>query len=262
MNFQKVAVILLILITGMTVIERMNAADTTKEVNIIVNLLIGSPSGTGSKEFFNEYLSTFDISVNQFAVSPLISATAKMNAMEEWNFGIKADYFSAWANNSYSENEFVSGTYVTRAIDHKISLNTIPFTFIAEYVPVQLPYHSYIGAGAGLSFGTMTWFENINSSYSNDIRQTGTRFDENLIAPCLSIYSGVELKFDKKQNQELLGGVLLEVSYNYVFRQAKVFTGFKKQFVNPPASWDNSFRILPGYLGLMIGISFNLIFGR
>ena len=143
-----------------------------------------------------------------------------------------------------------------RAIEQQLTINSIPILLTAEIVPFQNQFRTYIGGGLGINIGNIQWTEKLRSSFPNDLRTGGEYINTTLVGPAFTLYSGIEMSFDKKLKQSVIAGILIEARYVYSGLYAPFFEKAKPQFSSPPSNWNDTFYAGTSSFAINVGIFF------
>lgn len=228
-----------------------------KHFSSIACIYTGFGFATNSVDFFNDYKIYFNKQIEQFKVTPLIGAALKFNFLEDYRFGLSVDYIGASLKDYFIEKFSRNNVNFTREIGEILSINSIPFIFVAEFKPIEQQFQGYVGVGAGLVYSSIEWNEAVKSDYSDEIRISSEIINEKTVYPAFKIYSGVELGFDKKQGSNFLGSLIIESGYTFIMRYTKIYKNLSEQFTPAPGGWSENYAIFPGYFNLSFGLSFN-----
>ncbi len=219
---------------------------------------MGFPFPSQSNGFDEVYLNVLGGRNNYYSPSALLTGKMLFEYNENISLGLLCEYYLVEMRDEYSQNIQVAGKNISRRFLERLDIQTLPIAFIAEYSPADTPYKNYVGLGAGFSIGNIKWFENVNSDIYGDRRHSSEIYNDSPISPFVKMYFGVLLNFDKRNKKEFLGALHFEVSINYLFRSLKIYEELNKQYVKPPEEFNRRYFVLPFYLGLSAGISFNL----
>ncbi len=238
--------------------EGINKADTSKYIQTTFTFLIGFPFPSQSGGFKDVYLNVLKGQNTYYPPSALLTVKFQLLFNSFWKFGIVWETFDVEFRDNYTHYFTIADETIYRSYNQRLDIRTSPLLLTVEYSPAITPYKSYLGAGMGVSFGNIYWYETVSSNLSNDIRKSGEVYNGSPISPAVKLYSGVLLNFDKKSERDFLGAVHFELSINYVFRSLKIYENLTKQYVSPPKEFYDRYFVLPFYLSLSAGISFNL----
>jgi len=234
------------------------AAIDYKHKDILFFLSVGYPLAVESEDFYDQYSDVFVPIKGKFRLTGIVSCGMRVQFFEKCRLGIVADYSSASLNDSYSESFKVLDLKYKRDYRNTFRVTTIPVFVTAEYVPLNKQFRSYTGLGVGVLFSEIVWNQQIISDYDMESRFGGEHHNESYMFPALRVYTGFELGFDQSKRYSYLGSFTMELSYSYMFREKALFSAIKNQYINPPESIDKTSTILPGYIGLNIGVTINM----
>ncbi len=238
--------------------EGNNKADTVKYLQTTFTFLIGFPFPSQSKGFKDVYMNTLKGINTYYPPSSLLTIKFQLTYNRFLKLGVLWENFSTEFRDNYTHYFTIVGENIYRTYNQRLDIRTSPLLLIAEYSPALTPYKSYVGMGLGVSFDKIYWYQTVNSNLSNDVRKSGEIYNDSPISPAIKLYSGVLLNFDKKHVRDFLGAVHFELSINYVYRSLNIYEQLTKQYVSPPKEFYERYLILPFYLSLSGGISFNL----
>jgi hypothetical protein len=119
-------------------------------------------------------------------------------------------------------------------------------------------FRTYAGAGVGANFGSIIWKENISSNIPYDTRYGGSHFDKLTVDPAIKLYTGLELGFDKENEDDYLGSVFFELAFFKIFRYEKIFADVYEQLDKPSDKILQSYGLATNYISFNIGVSFNV----
>lgn len=230
----------------------------TKYIRTSFSFFVGFPFPAQSHAFKEVYKNNIGGRNNYYAPSALLSARFCVEYDSNLSFGVNYSYFLSEFRDNFTLYYQIVGNNIYRTFSEHLDIKAKPLVVIAVYSPVTTPYRSYVGGGVGVSFDKIHWYEEVNSNLSNDIRHSGVVYDKSHISPMVNFYLGILLNFDKKNPRDFLGALHFEVSINYIFRSLKIYEKLKQQYVKPPEEFDKQYLILPFYLSLSAGVSFNL----
>jgi len=231
-----------------------------KKEKVLFEVGIATPIAITSKEFFDKYQSQYlKGTKSQFKTGIQFHGAFKWLYSDYYTFGISADFFQSKIQDVYTL-QYISSRDIpyNRTYLQSIIVNTIPVFITCEITPVISQFKSYCGFGVGASTGYITWWEEVHSDLYDDIRIGGKHIDDNIIAPAVKAYVGVQLGFDDKKMQNVVNSFILEVSTTYIHRNVDFFGKVKEQFDTPPDIFNENTFIIPFYISLAAYISFNL----
>ena len=226
--------------------------------NILFFLSIGYPLAAETEDFYDHYSELFVPVKGKFRLTGIVSCGMRVQFFEKCRLGIVADYSAASFRDSYTNSFQVLDQKFTREFLNTVRMSTLPVFITAEYLPLNKQFRSYTGLGVGMVISDIVWNQHVNSNYDLDSRSGGEHYNESHIFPALRIYTGFELGFDQSKKYSYLGSFTMELSYTYMFRKLALFSAIKNQYMNPPESIDKISTILPGYIGLNIGVTINM----
>lgn len=231
----------------------------SKEISNMLSLYVGPKFGYGSAEFSKNYLQYFGGKNNEYSAKLAFGGSAKFEFIEGTRFGINAEYASTGFTDMYTQilrSPVDSQQFGQRVIEQQFSVTSIPVLLTAEIVPSTNQFRTYVGGGIGINIGQIQWKENLRSSIINDLRTGGEYINETIVGPAFTLYSGIEMGFDKKLKQSLIAGILIEARYIYSGLQAPFFEKAKNQFINPPGSWSDAIYAGTSSFSVNIGVFF------
>jgi hypothetical protein len=158
----------------------------------------------------------------------------------------------------YEEKVNLGYTKGTRNIAQDFGITSRVFLAIIEYIPIISQFRTYAGAGVGANFGSIIWKEIVNSDIPYDTRYGGSHFDKLSVDPALKLYTGLELGFDKENEDDYLGSVFFELAFFKIFRYEEIFADVYEQLEKPSGKILKSYGLATSYLSFNIGVSFNV----
>ncbi|MFH1052161.1 MAG: hypothetical protein V1779_14680 [bacterium] len=228
-----------------------------KQFNSIIYLTAGYVFSAGSKDFFTNYRKFTGGKKNEFVFFPLGGVGTKFQFWKGYRVGLETEFFYTQMKDAYIEELPGYDKKDQRTISQDFSFKSFPSFITFEYIPLQQQFRTYTGIGLGVVFSEITWNELLNSSVPFDKRQGGEHYNEFGIYPSGRIYAGLELGFDKYETENFVGSFIIEVKYTAMFRNAAIFKEIAEQFEQIPEGINEEYSILPGYLGLYMGLTFN-----
>ncbi|HRK59339.1 MAG TPA: outer membrane beta-barrel protein [Candidatus Kapabacteria bacterium] len=241
--------------------SQAQSADS-KEIMNMLSFYVGPKFGYGSADFTKNYFQYFGGRNNEYDAKLAIGGSAKFEFIEGIRFGMTAEYANTGFTEMYTQSvrsSLDSQTIGQRAIEQQLAINSIPVLLTAEFVPSSNQFRTYVGGGLGINIGKITWTEKLRSSFPNDIRTGGEYINSTLVGPAFTLYSGIEMSFDKKLKQSVIAGILIEARYVYSGLDAPFFEKAKTQFVNPPASWNDTFYAGTSSFAVNVGVFFQFM---
>lgn len=223
----------------------------------IIFLTVGVPYSSGSHDFFSVYNNELSGKKKDFKLSTIIGAGTKIRFEAPVRYGIQTLLLQSSLQDAYDETVETPEQSGARYISQTINIRDIPIIFTLEYMPYVTQFRTYIGGGIGFLMRRMEWLETVRSNIPLDKRTGGTNFDATDYYPFIKIYSGVELGFDKMSDENLLGSLVLEASYNYAAGSSDFFGSVKRQFVPQEPRLNQNYNLLPGYIILSVAVTLN-----
>ncbi len=215
---------------------------------------MGFPFSSSSDEFVNLYKNEIGGNDVLLSSAPNLSINYKTWMTEDLRMGISANF----ANSSFFDSFWEVGANITRNLTQDLKINSFPVLVLAEFMPYDKQFRSYIGGGLGANLSNIVWKEIVSSTYSKDKRITGDRYSAWSVSPQMRIYSGIELGFDEYPNSKFLGSIVFEFDYNYSFRYIDIFKGIKKHLENYSSKLDDKIIFYPASFVFTVALSFNL----
>lgn len=249
--------ILIILIFSLNICNSKEFQYSNTSYKTFFTIYTGYIYGDNSGDFYNMYVNKLNGENKSFKSSLNIGLSFKYQFFEYFKFGISADYIYSSLVDSYSQYVLKDIGLVERNIDDDISVYTYPIVLTIDYIPIEIPYRTYIGAGVGIALNQINWYENVSSSLQYDERASGKVIDDNFLSPAFKIYTGVELDFDKEYKYSIVGSLNLEARLFYIYRYKKYFDTAEQIFFKKNQDFNKNYTILPLYFGLSIGVSLN-----
>jgi len=228
-----------------------------KHFNSIIYLTAGYVFFAGSKDFFTNYHRFTGGSKSEFIFFPLAGVGSKFQFWKKIRIGFETEFFLSKMKDAYIQELPGYEEKGHRAISQDFSLKSFPSFVTFDYIPMQQQFRTYVGLGAGAVFSDIIWNELLQSSDPFDKRQGGEHFNEFCVYPSARIHAGLELGFDKYGKDNFVGSFILEVKYTMMFRYISIFSGISEQFEEKPEGINKEYSVLPGYLGIYMGLTFN-----
>jgi hypothetical protein len=236
--------------------EKKNLDFYYEHYNSIIYISGGFVLFSESQNFFDQYKNVLDGTKSDFNFFPLASVGTKFQLWKSFRTGFDIELSYAQMKEAYTRNlKITLDGY--RSYSQTIRINSIPVIFIFEFIPIQKQFRTYSGVGIGFVYRNITWNELIISSDPYDKRKDGQHYNETEIIPATRIYAGLDLGFDKEKIEKLLSSFFIEIRYTCSYRKLSIFNSIEKQFTEVPSKIFDKTSIIPGYLGLYFGLSFN-----
>jgi hypothetical protein len=236
-----------------------------KKLNNLFEVFVSSIWADQSQNFFEAYndstlrgKSTSTGLSKKFNYTYLFSFVLKFPFRENLRWCLTGEFFRASVEDGFLETYQSYDGIAYRSVSEYLSVSSIPLIFSIEYIPYKRQFANYVGFGLGLSVGKVKWAEGVSSTSVYSLRNSCIYYDKVIAVPCTRLYSGVELAFDDKNNQNVIYGLNIEAKLTYFLRYLNMFEKVKEKYKKYPSEWDNSYAIVPFYLGLSVGVSFNL----
>lgn len=226
-----------------------------KKYHTVAVIGVGYPFPSKSYKFFDNFSKYFGSERNVVKAYPVLMFKFKGEFIKNNRLGLSVEYFKLLFNESYFqfyEDSFQSGN---RSLTQNISIDNLPILLTAEYLPYSLPYKSYVGVGMGLNVSKVKWVEELSSGLIAETRQGGEHYNISFFAPAFKIYSGLELKFDRKSVNKIINSLVLEISINYSLMNKEIFKDVKSQFTPVPSEFNESYSIVPLQIMFNMGIT-------
>ncbi len=231
----------------------------TLKINSSLILSAGLVYGGYSEQFFNGYTKTLGGSKTEFDNSPTIGATLKYQILNSWRVGINANYLHSKLLESYTQNVYRTQLIGTRSIIQNLFITTSNLIALIEIMPYNQQFRTFCGLGSGISISNINWNEQITTTVINDMRKSGNIITEKSLYPAFKIYAGTELMFDKTRFNSLSAGLIIEISYTYIYRKTGIYNTIAKQFENPPEYFYKQILVLPSYINFNMALSFEFL---
>lgn len=228
-----------------------------KQFNSIIYLTTGYVLSSGSKEFFIHYKQFLNGNKTDFVFYPILGVGTKFQFINKFRFGLETEFTYAQMKDAYIEELPGYDKKGFRAISQDFSIKSFPSFFTIEYIPNQQQFRTYFGVGLGTVFSDIKWNELLSSSDPFDKRKAGEHYNEFGIYPAGRLYAGLELGFDKFESENFVGSFILEIKYTAMYRYLQIFSSISNQFEEIPEGIKNDYLVLPGYLGIYAGLTFN-----
>ena len=228
-----------------------------KQFNSIIFIHLGYPFIAESQEFFEYYMSVLGGVKEEFKFYPIGGIGTKFQFWNHSRVGIEAELFFVQLNDSYIQEVVNIDEKIIYSITQDVKVTSIPAFITYDFIPNNQQFRTYAGGGLGAVFSTIVWNENLSSTDPYDKRKGGEHVNETNIYPAACIYTGLELGFDKNKTKNFVGSFTIDIKYTYMFREEALFSVIAEQHNKKPEKINEIFTILPGYLGLYIGLTFD-----
>ncbi|MDX9789502.1 MAG: hypothetical protein WCZ17_00055 [Candidatus Kapaibacterium sp.] len=251
-----ITILIIILLYSVRLTAEKGEDENKWRIKSIVFISGGLPFSTGSPDFFSVYNNEFSSQTKDIKLRPLFAGGTKLR-FDNFRLGAQFHVYHFDLRDTYEEYNPTSTISNYRVYGQTMSISDIPIVLTAEYMPFVSQFRTYVGGGLGFLLRRTEWIETVRSDFPLDPRVGGLNYDDTDILPFLKFYSGLELGFDKHSEDTFLGSLMIEVSYNYSFGGVDMFNRVKKQFVPAEPRLDESYNIMPGYIAITLGLTFN-----
>lgn len=229
----------------------------TKKFKSVICIMVGLPYATESEDFFKHYVSILAGAKREFKPYPIFAFGTKFQFWNKIRLGIASELFYAQLNDPFIQEVKTIDDKGIRSITEKFDISSIPLFITVESIPLEQQFRTYFGLGLGIVFTNMKWEEILSSTFPFDKRQGGIHYEGTYIFPAFRIYSGLELGLDKYMIKNFVQSIVIEAKFTYFVRSINIFKEIAYQFDEKPKNIYDSVTILPGYIGLYIGLNFN-----
>lgn len=241
-----------------TIFAKDNIVDTNNtKYPVVFYFQMGGTFSLGGENFFETYRDYYGGEKSYFDKTPKFNFGARIIVNQHWRLNASAGYFSATIDEFYSQNYENSIESGTRLIDQSFRLTNIPLTFSVEYVPFDVPYKTFVGAGLGMDVGNVKWNEMIQPGSNIDKREGGDWSTGTILSPVINFSTGINLLFDRHHPEYILHNFLIELRYSFIYRNRDIFVKSKNQFIDEIPALSDSYYIYPSYIELNFGFSLN-----
>ncbi len=252
----KILIVILLLISiGISNSQEFQYSSASYKT--FLTIYAGYAHGENSADFYELYVNSLGGRKKSFKSNPYFGISFKYQYFDHFKFGLSAGYLSSSLEDSYTEVLKRNDVQFYRNIDENIKYETLPIMLTLDYIPIEIPYRTYLGIGAGIALNTVKWTELVSSDMINNERISGTVINENFVSPAAKIYAGVELDFDKEYKYSMVGGLILEAQLHYIYRYKNYLANAEQTFFKKSEVFNKNFTILPYYICLNIGVSLN-----
>lgn len=258
---KAICIILVLTFSFGTMLCQEKVQTSSANITNTIAVYAGPKFGYGSSDFSESYLSYFGGKNNQYNAKLAFGASFKFEPFEGVRFGFLGEYAQTGFTDIYKQlikPHKDSASVGERSIEQQFAVTSYPILLTAEVVPSKNQFRTYIGAGLGVGIANVSWKETLNSSLINDLRTGGDYVNDTYFAPAFTLYTGIELGFDKKAKQSIFAGVQIEARYIYTGVSAPLFEKAKKQFVSAPSSWSESVYVGASAFAINVGVFFQL----
>jgi len=258
--FLKILFVFYVFSVNITLIkceETENSIDTLFQSSIFI--MVGTTYGANAGSFFKDYKTYLGGYYNDFKTEPSLTVGTKVVINENFRLTASTSYIYSYLNESYNQKFKSSKGDESRYINQRIDIKSTPVFVSLEYFPYKEQFKSYIGGGVGLCYTGINWVEKVFSTYETDSRKGGIHLSENGLKPAFTIFAAIDLGFDKRPEETFIGSLLLETKFSYFFRKYRMFSKLAKQLRDNKGDFDNFYTIIPYYIGLNMGVTFNFV---
>jgi len=165
---------------------------------------------------------------------------------------------SEYALTDKFDKETAQGSNKWREHIENMTFQDTPIMLGVEFGDYKQKYRSFLSISGGIAYSHITWIEYVSSSIPNDIRHSGTNYDEIGYYPVLGLSSGVSLDFDPKSVPKLIKGVVISGDVIYTHRNIKFFGELYDQFYTEIPELVQEHSVIPFAFGINFAINFNL----
>ncbi len=221
---------------------------------------VGYPFGVGSTEFFNTYEEITSSKKHNMKVTSVLEVGLKHIIGECSRVGMSASWLQSNFKDALHQKIYPkSEDSPYRYLSEEITINDMRLLCLYDYCPyLKKQFRTYISGGLGLNISNILWEEYIHSPLKWDLRTTGTRVSKIHYSILYRLALGMELGWDQKHADYLLGSLILEAAYLYDFKKIKMFTDFADQFDKVPIFTTDKVKMLPNYFTFSIAVSLNM----
>lgn len=221
--------------------------------------MAGISYGASAGKFFKDYREYLGGYYNDFKTLPSLGIGTKIFLSDKVRLAASVSYIYSYLNESYDQPYLSNRGMESRYISQKIDIKSIPVFLSVEYFPYVEQFKSYIGAGAGLCYTDIIWKEKIFSTNDTDKRKGGLHIADESVNPSIVLFAAVDLGFDKRSEESFLGSFIIETKFIYIFREYQMFREVSSQLDenNKNVEYGSYYTIIPYYISLSIGVSFN-----
>jgi len=250
---KAIYILLVCLLVSQTTIASENKIITS------VHFTVGyTAANNNSSDFFEVYHDELNGIKEDFVFPAIAGLSIKVKYPENIRFGLDCNYQYFEMKDLYEEVVNMGYTKGKRNIAQEFEITTRACFAILEYVPIVSQFRTYGGIGIGANFGSIFWTERISSDIHNDKRFGGNHLNKMTIDPAFKLYSGLELGFDKEDEDDYLGSLFFELEFVKIFRYEEVFAEVYKQLDKPSDRLLKSYGLATYYISFNIGVSFNV----
>ena len=238
----------------------------TKNIKSVVNIEFGSLLGNGVAEFFDIYNKIMKKDANSestegFSNSLTWKFAYKLKVKEKYRVGIEVLYYQTKMYDLYDEDAVYFSEHYSRKHIQEVIFSSVPFLISFDYLPFsKSQFRTYYGISIGATSSEIRWTEEVLTPVDRDPRKDGLSINDKEIFGTYRIYSGLELGFDKEEKKSFFGGVIFEIGITHIFNRYKVFAPLNKQLSKPKKELKQAIAILPIYISMNMGISFNFYY--
>lgn len=233
----------------------VNETDSVRGIKFHCVASIGVLYGTESAQFGKAKKEYLDGKDPFFRNYPALALSLKYRISPLFRISLNGDFTSTYYGESI-EQKGSAGTIV-RNLYEDINVSTFHIVPALEIIPYSTQFKSYFSIGAGLANSEVRWNETVYKTFGADRRNSGIVYNKSALYPAFRISTGLELGFDKNHSGKFLGGLVIEMRYNHIFRKDDYFGKIMTELEIPDQAQDKDISLLNSALSLNLGLSFN-----
>ncbi len=224
----------------------------------IIYLMVGYPASVTANNYFEVYNEQLGGTKRILDSEINLGIGTKFPISDNIKIGLAGNFLKSGFNDNYQQKLELPTDTIFRTIEDRVDISTVPVIATLEFIPFNiLQFRSYFGLGGGIALSTVEWEEDVISTAPGDPRSGGEIYNESGIFPAGRLLAGVELGFDKRGEESFLGSLFFEIRYTMIFRKLEIFNKFLDQEYQALPEFADSYSMIPGYIGLNVGLSFN-----
>lgn len=213
--------------------------------------------GSTADDFFRDYNEILGGKSREFSVPISGSLRISRHLDNYQSLGLSVGFTRATLreNYDYDPTKVVTPLAPAQNITQNMNLETIPLMACYDLYPVDRQFTTYVGAGVGIGFSHVQWYEDVTTSRNLGARSKGERFDDWLYHPALELRSGISLGFDGSTESAVRSGIRLECSYRFLPISGQFMRDVAKSFaLPPPQRLNESYTLNLGGFAVHVGI--------
>jgi hypothetical protein len=222
-----------------------------------ISIYTGSSLPIFAQGFLKQYQDQMGGVKSEFQTYWGFGGSINYQIKENFRVSLNAEYIPNSLQDNFSQEDPVhKGLW--RNFYEDMTLTTIPIIITGQYYQFYEKYKSYFGTGLGISYSYFLWKELVSSPIRYDVRKSSTVYNSISFYPTLYTTFGVDLDWDKDRPDFFMKSASISSSLYFVMRYPRIFRNLESQIVPFPDEMKGGKGIMPFYLDINIGLTFNI----